>query len=380
MTDGLKRIAESVCRGVLGLLGMLAGYQFGMSYLKSIQPGGFFVDFIAVLLSVCVCGFVGVLLAPFFLSVLRAVSSFFATQLKNTSVEELSSALAGLLVGLLLANLLVLPFRNANFGPYLAVLLNVLIGFVMSWVFIERRQDIRGAVASVKGKLTRRLRSRSGRSASALSAQARSDAVPHKVLDTSVIIDGRILDIARTGFLQGTLILPSFVLLELQAVADSKDQTKRSRGRLGLDVVRDLQNLPDVKVHIEEASLRDFDTEYVDSAVVAMAKKYDCEVLTTDYNLNKVAQIQNVRVLNVNDLANAMKPRIVPGDDVVVDVIKRGKDARQGIGYLEDGTMLVVENGGPYIGKRVAVTLSSMLQTSAGHMVFGRVREEKPDA
>ena len=111
MTDGLKRIAESVCRGVLGLLGMLAGYQFGMSYLKSIQPGGFFVDFIAVLLSVCVCGFVGVLLAPFFLSVLRAVSSFFATQLKNTSVEELSSALAGLLVGLLLANLLVLPFR-----------------------------------------------------------------------------------------------------------------------------------------------------------------------------------------------------------------------------------------------------------------------------
>ena len=380
MTDGLKRIAESVCRGVLGLLGMLAGYQFGMSYLKSIQPGGFFVDFIAVLLSVCVCGFVGVLLAPFFLSVLRAVSSFFATQLKNTSVEELSSALAGLLVGLLLANLLVLPFRNANFGPYLAVLLNVLIGCVMSWVFIERRQDIRGAVASVKGKLTRRLRSRSGRSASALSAQARSDAVPHKVLDTSVIIDGRILDIARTGFLQGTLILPSFVLLELQAVADSKDQTKRSRGRLGLDVVRDLQNLPDVKVHIEEASLRDFDTEYVDSAVVAMAKKYDCEVLTTDYNLNKVAQIQNVRVLNVNDLANAMKPRIVPGDDVVVDVIKRGKDARQGIGYLEDGTMLVVENGGPYIGKRVAVTLSSMLQTSAGRMVFGRVREEKPDA
>ncbi len=380
MTDGLKRIAESVCRGVLGLLGMLAGYQFGMSYLKSIQPGGFFVDFIAVLLSVCVFGFVGVLLAPFFLSVLRAVSSFFATQLKNTSVEELSSALAGLLVGLLLANLLVLPFRNANFGPYLAVLLNVLIGFVMSWVFIERRQDIRGAVASVKGKLTRRLRSRSGRGASALSAQARSDAVPHKVLDTSVIIDGRILDIARTGFLQGTLILPSFVLLELQAVADSKDQTKRSRGRLGLDVVRDLQNLPDVKVHIEEASLRDFDTEYVDSAVVAMAKKYDCEVLTTDYNLNKVAQIQNVRVLNVNDLANAMKPRIVPGDDVVVDVIKRGKDARQGIGYLEDGTMLVVENGGPYIGKRVAVTLSSMLQTSAGRMVFGRVREEKTDA
>lgn len=380
MTDGLRRIAESVCRGVLGLLGMLAGYQFGMSYLKSIQPGGFFVDFIAVLLSVCVCGFVGVLLAPFFLRVLRAVSSFFATQLKNTSVEELSSALAGLLVGLLLANLLVLPFRNANFGPYLAVLLNVLIGFVMSWVFIERRQDIRGAVASVKGKLTRRLRSRSGRGASALSAQARSDAVPHKVLDTSVIIDGRILDIARTGFLQGTLILPSFVLLELQAVADSKDQTKRSRGRLGLDVVRDLQNLPDVKVHIEEASLRDFDTEYVDSAVVAMAKKYDCEVLTTDYNLNKVAQIQNVRVLNVNDLANAMKPRIVPGDDVVVDVIKRGKDARQGIGYLEDGTMLVVENGGPYIGKRVAVTLSSMLQTSAGRMVFGRVREEKPDA
>ncbi|MGI6075144.1 MAG: PIN/TRAM domain-containing protein [Pyramidobacter sp.] len=375
MTDGLNRIVEAICRGVLGLLGMLAGYQFGVSYLKGMQSGSFFVDFIAVLLSVCVCGFVGVLLAPFFLRVLHAVSSFLAAQLKNTSGGELSSALAGLLVGLILANLLVLPFRNASFGPYLAVLLNVLIGFVMSWVFIERQKDIREAVASVKGKLTQRLRARSGHNASATSA-ARSDAVPHKVLDTSVIIDGRILDIAKTGFLQGTLILPSFVLLELQTVADSKDQTKRTRGRLGLDVVRDLQKLPDVKIRIEEATLKDFDTEYVDSAVVSMAKKYGCEVLTTDYNLNKVAQIQNVRVLNVNDLANAMKPVVLPGDEAVVDVIKRGKDARQGIGYLDDGTMLVVENGGPYIGKRVAVTLSSMLQTSAGRMVFGRVKEE----
>lgn len=200
--------------------------------------------------------------------------------------------------------------------------------------------------------------------------------MPRKILDTSVIIDGRILDIAKTGFLQGTLILPSFVLLELQTVADSKDQNRRARGRMGLDVVKELQKLQQVKLALIEASLADYHTEFVDSAVVSMAKRFGCDVLTTDYNLNKVAQIQNVRVLNVNDLANAMKPALLPGDEVTVNVIKEGKDARQGIGYLDNGTMLVVEDGGPFIGKTVEVTLSSLLQTSAGRMVFGRVKRE----
>lgn len=378
MTDGLKKIVEYTCRGVLGVLGMLAGYQFGAGYLKTLLPGGFFIGFIAILLSVLICGFIGVLLAPLFLQILHSISSFFEKQLKNTSGPELSSALLGLIVGLVLANLLVFPFQDSAFGPYLAVLFNVLIGFVMSWVFIERQSDIRSAVASVKGKLTQRLKNRSGHGSVEQTVETvQTDAVPQKILDTSVIIDGRILDIAKTGFLQGTLILPSFVLLELQTVADSKDQAKRSRGRLGLDVVKELQKLPGVRLRIAEASLRDYDTEFVDSAVVAMAKKTGCEVLTTDYNLNKVAQIQNVHVLNVNDLANAMKPLMVPGEEVVVDVIKQGKDARQGIGYLENGTMLVVEDGGPYIGRRVSVTLSSMLQTSAGRMVFGRVNKKE---
>jgi uncharacterized protein YacL len=377
VTDGLKSIIEYTCRGVLGFLGMLAGYQFGAGYLKNLLPRGFFSDFIAILLSVLVCGFIGVLLAPLFIQILHSISLFFEKQLKNTSGTELSSALLGLIVGLILANLLVLPFRNSTFGPYLAVLLNVLSGFVMSWVFIERQSDIRNAMVSVKGKLIQRLKNRPGHTQSGqVPEPAQGDVVPQKVLDTSVIIDGRILDIAKTGFLQGTLILPSFVLLELQTVADSKDQSKRSRGRMGLDVVKELQKLPGVNLHIVEASLKDYNTEFVDSAVVAMAKKSGSEVLTTDYNLNKVAQIQDVHVLNVNDLANAMKPVMVPGEKVTVDLIKQGKDSRQGIGYLENGTMLVVEDGGPYVGKRVTVTLSSMLQTSAGRMVFGRIKKE----
>ena len=283
-----------------------------------------------------------------------------------------------MIVGLVLANLLVLPFSDTPFGPYLTVLLNVLIGFVMAWIFVTRQEDIRGAMASVKERLSQKRKIRAGKVPAEESEdpEPATDPVPRKILDTSVIIDGRILDIAKTGFLQGTLILPSFVLLELQTVADSKDQNRRARGRMGLDVVKELQKLQQVKLALIEASLADYHTEFVDSAVVSMAKRFGCDVLTTDYNLNKVAQIQNVRVLNVNDLANAMKPALLPGDEVTVNVIKEGKDARQGIGYLDNGTMLVVEDGGPFIGKTVEVTLSSLLQTSAGRMVFGRVKRE----
>ncbi|MCI7403783.1 PIN/TRAM domain-containing protein [Pyramidobacter sp.] len=378
MTDGLKKIVRYSCGALLGLLGALAGYQAGAPLLKAYFPDTFLFHGLAIVLSIAVFGFIGVLLAPYFIKLLHDVGLLFERQLRSTAWPEIVAALTGMIVGLVLANLLVLPFSDTPFGPYLTVLLNVLIGFVMAWIFVTRQGDIRGAMASVKERLSQKRKSRAGKVPAEESedAEPAADPVPRKILDTSVIIDGRILDIAKTGFLQGTLILPSFVLLELQTVADSKDQNRRARGRMGLDVVKELQKLHQVKLALTEASLADYHTEFVDSGVVSMAKKFGYDVLTTDYNLNKVAQIQNVRVLNVNDLANAMKPALLPGDEVTVNLIKQGKDARQGIGYLDNGTMLVVEDGGPYIGKTVEVTLSSLLQTSAGRMVFGRVKRE----
>lgn len=378
MTDGLKKIVRYSCGALLGLLGALAGYQAGTPILREYLPDTFLFHGLAIVLSIAVFGFIGVLLGPYFMKLLHDVGLLFERQLRSTAWPEIVAALTGMIVGLVLANLLVLPFSDTPFGPYLTVLLNVLIGFVMAWIFVTRQEDIRGAMASVKERLSQKRKIRAGKVPAEESEdpEPATDPVPRKILDTSVIIDGRILDIAKTGFLQGTLILPSFVLLELQTVADLKDQNRRARGRMGLDVVKELQKLQQVKLALIEASLADYHTEFVDSAVVSMAKRFGCDVLTTDYNLNKVAQIQNVRVLNVNDLANAMKPALLPGDEVTVNVIKEGKDARQGIGYLDNGTMLVVEDGGPFIGKTVEVTLSSLLQTSAGRMVFGRVKRE----
>ncbi len=197
-----------------------------------------------------------------------------------------------------------------------------------------------------------------------------------KILDTSVIIDGRILDVARTGFLEGLVIIPRFVLLELQAVADSTDPARRTRGRRGLDVVNELQRLQDLQIEIADMTLKVLKAESVDSGLVALAENIGGQILTTDYNLNKIAQIQGIRVLNVNDLANALKPMLLPGETIIIDVIREGKEPHQGVGYLDDGTMFVVEDGENYIGKRVEVVVTSMLQTSAGRMVFGRFRRE----
>jgi uncharacterized protein YacL len=176
--------------------------------------------------------------------------------------------------------------------------------------------------------------------------------------------------------MEGVLVLPRFVLLELQAVADSTDPARRTRGRRGLDVVNELQKLSSLDVEIMEVTLKQLKVETVDSGLVALAQQIGGEILTTDYNLNKIAQIQGITVLNVNDLANAMKPMLLPGESIIVDVIREGKEPHQGVGYLDDGTMLVVEDGENYIGKRVEVVVTSMLQTSAGRMVFGRIRRE----
>jgi uncharacterized protein YacL len=191
-----------------------------------------------------------------------------------------------------------------------------------------------------------------------------------KILDTSVIIDGRVADICQTGFLEGTIVIPRFVLEELQHIADSSDVLKRNRGRRGLDILNRIQKELAIKVEIYEG---DFDEiQEVDSKLVKLAKITNGMLVTNDFNLNKVCELQNVSVLNINDLANAVKPVVLPGEELAVQVIKDGKEYHQGVAYLDDGTMIVVEEGREYIGKRIDVLVTSVLQTSAGRMIFAK--------
>ncbi|MCB1323560.1 MAG: PIN domain-containing protein [Leptospiraceae bacterium] len=193
-----------------------------------------------------------------------------------------------------------------------------------------------------------------------------------KILDTSVIIDGRILDIAETRFIEGPLIIPNFVLREIQLISDSPDPIKRNRGRRGLDMLNKLQQRPDIKVQITYLDYAD--TREVDAKLIKAAREIDAKLITNDFNLNKVAELQGVEVLNLNSLTNALKPVVLPGEDILIDIIKEGKDENQGIGYLEDGTMVVVENGGALLGKAVKVNVTSIIQTAAGKMIFTRAQ------
>jgi len=191
-----------------------------------------------------------------------------------------------------------------------------------------------------------------------------------KILDTSVIIDGRIADIADTGFLDGVLVIPQFVLHELQMVADSADSMKRNRGRRGLDVLQRIQKMPHLTVQIVE---QDFpQVREVDMKLIELAKVYDCKIVTNDFNLNKVAQVRGVEVLNINELANSLKPIVLPGETMRVFILKEGKEYNQGVAYLDDGTMVVVDNAKRMISKTIDVSVTSVLQTTAGKMIFGK--------
>jgi len=194
-----------------------------------------------------------------------------------------------------------------------------------------------------------------------------------KILDTSVIIDGRIADIAETGFIEGPVVIPQFVLRELQFVADSADGTKRNRGRRGLDILQRIQKMPQLTVRIVEDDFPN--VREVDMKLIELAKVYNCKIMTNDFNLNKVAQVRGVEVLNINELANTLKPLVLPGETMRVFILKEGKEASQGVAYLDDGTMVVVDNARKLISKTIDVTVTSVLQTTAGKMIFGRFDE-----
>lgn len=267
----------------------------------------------------------------------------------------------GLIIGLIVAFLLFLPISNIPIPivrDLLPLFVSVLLGYLGFQVGFRKRDEIM-AVFSI-GRKDKTKKENGGIAAN----------VEHKILDTSVIIDGRIADICRTGFIEGALVIPGFVLEELQHIADSSDVLKRNRGRRGLDILNKIQKELKVNVQIYEGDFED--VAEVDSKLIKLAKVLNGKVVTNDFNLNKVCELQGVPVLNINDLANAVKPVVLPGEELTVQVIKDGKEYGQGVAYLDDGTMIVVEGGRDYIGNDVDVLVTSVLQTSAGRMIFAK--------
>lgn len=286
-------------------------------------------------------------------------------RLVKAPVTDLLFGSLGLIVGLIVAFLIVIPFKDTGIqilDSFLPILATFLLGYLGFQVGFKKRDELIN-LFSASGRLGAKEKKKQEDEEPVSGAKV-------KILDTSVIIDGRIADICQTGFLEGTIIIPQFVLEELQHIADSSDVLKRNRGRRGLDILNKIRKELSVDVEIYEGDFEDI--QEVDSKLVKLGKLLSGIVVTNDFNLNKVCELQNVAVLNINDLANAVKPVVLPGEELNVQVIKDGKEQNQGVAYLDDGTMIVVEEGRDYIGRRIDVLVTSVLQTSAGRMIFAK--------
>jgi uncharacterized protein YacL len=286
-------------------------------------------------------------------------------------IDTISAIYFGLLVGLFLTYVIGLaltpfyPIEQPQQVRFIQLLLGMVLCYTCVSVLLQTKDDFRFIIPYVEfSKEVKGLK-------------------PY-ILDTSVVIDGRIADVVDTHVLDNQLIMPRFVLNELQSIADSGDRLRRSRGRRGLDILNRLRNNPDVDLKMYDRELPEMASQPVDMKLVLLAKHLEGKLVTGDYNLNKVARLHNVQVINLNDLANALKPVFLPGEHVEVKIVKPGEEEGQGVGYLDDGTMIVVEAGRPHIHKDVRIGVTSVLQTSAGRMIFGRfeevVRKEETDA
>ena len=341
---------------IIGMIvfGLLGGY-FGVDLAKvttiTTEEGAVIFGLVGALF--------GLVLTP--LLTTRPINSL-RNILNQLDARTLGSGLIGLFVGLVIAALAAIPLSRlpAFLGEVFPALGVILFGYIGVAVFVSRRNDI----FSIFG----------GR-VFPIADRAKVGAPERVILvDTSVIIDGRIADIAATGFLVGELVIPRFVLDELQHIADSADGLRRQRGRRGMEILADLQESRTIPVRISDIDVEG--TREVDSKLVILARQLSCPILTNDYNLNRVADIQGVSVLNINELANSVKAVLLPGEYIEVKIIQEGKERGQGVGYLSDGTMVVVEDGKDYMNEDIRSVVTKVLQTAAGRMIFARPEEE----
>lgn len=350
---------ERVVRILLAVVGLVAGYQVAQALIDhGLLMGGTLQPWHVIVIASLLLGAAGYLVAPLLVLAVRAGSRWLSGTVQRVPTADLLAGAVGLMSGLILALLITLPLPQEIplVGSYLPLAITAVCGYTGWVVGVKKREELAHLLRMPQG--AERGRSRRERSGA------------RKLVDTSVIIDGRIADVCATGFLEGPLLVPRFVLEELQHIADSSDVLKRNRGRRGLDVLQRLQEQAPAMVEVIE---RDFpELSEVDSKLVRLAKQLNAKIVTNDFNLNKVAELQGVSVLNVNDLANALKPVVLPGEEMVVHLIRDGKEQGQGVGYLDDGTMIVVDGGRKHIGQSIEVLVTSVLQTSAGRMIFAR--------
>ena len=347
---------EFIFRIVGAVAGSIGGGFFGnwMAHFLRVSPEGYIIVFALV-------GFlVGLILTPLItIRPLRHVSS----RLAKMPAERLVAIVLGLFIGLVAAALLSLPLAllGSPFRQILPLVAAAVLCYLSVVILVSRQNDLRALFSGLRSPL-----SQSGNEPTAASQNGEQ----FILLDTSVIIDGRIADISKTGFVRATLLIPNFILSELQHIADSADPLRRGRGRLGLEVLTQLQNDAPVPTKITDMDVSE--VRDADSKLVALARHLHCPIMTNDYNLNRVAELQGVSVLNINDLANAVKITSLPGEELKVKIIQEGRESDQGVGFLQDGTMVVVEDGRALINKTLNVTVTKVLQTSAGRMIFAK--------
>ena len=345
--------------------------------------------------------------SPYLIDKLGNFTAFVEKQLSKMPINDVIAGSIGLAIGLILANLLGNAFsRIPIVGNYIPIIFSLVLGYLGVKITIKKRKELTGSFDFIphviKDILKSREAAKNDKEIEKIAPEpvkveekqekpAQEENLPvdspskvslvkikkhndknYKLLDTNVIIDGRIADICKTGFLEGTLLIPVFVLEELQYIADSSDTLRRVRGRRGLDVLQKIREDDALKVEIMNVDFEDI--QGVDSKLVRLAQKVGGKIITNDFNLNKVAQLRDVEVLNINELSNAVKPVVIPGETMKVQVVKDGKEPGQGVAYLDDGTMIVIENGHRYLSRTISVEVTSALQTAAGRMIFAKPR------
>lgn len=357
-------------RKIILLLSMLIGISFGLTVAPGLWkhlpnlPNWISDLYLNAIIFALIFIFIGSLLTP----LIEKIISRIVSVIDNLTTSNLILGTIGSFTGLLLGYLLSLPFSSLNipfFSSTLPLVLSISLALVGYQTAMRRKEEWKKLWNHQNVKDNNK-----NQESQLLERKSSDNMYKYKLLDTSVIIDGRIIDIVETHFIEGILVIPNFVLKELQLIADSSDSLKRAKGRRGLDILNQLQKDSIIPIEIYEGDFENIPE--VDSKLIKLAKLMDAAIVTNDYNLNKVCEFQNVKVFNINALAKALKSVLIPGEELLVQVLKEGTERKQGVAYLEDGTMIVVEDGQYYMNDWIHVVVTSALQTAAGRMVFAK--------
>lgn len=364
---------KNILRGCFSVIGLIIGYFIAellvtvpqianWTYLSTTISMIVFIIIIALIF-----GLIFYIISPSIYKGIANLIEYIEKSMQKMSIAEIIYGTFGAVIALILMTFIAEPISSIQkqLGPIILILLNILAAVIGAKIMIKKKEDITTILVNMKKPVTKEKKLKEV-------VKEAVKGIP-KVLDTSVIIDGRIFDICETGFIEGPLVIPNFVLDELRHISDSSDALKRNRGRRGLDILNKIQKELSIETQIVDDDFPKI--AEVDAKLLKLAQKMEGKVITNDYNLNKVAEFQGVPVLNINELSNAIKPVVLPGEEMTIDIVKDGKESSQGVAYLEDGTMIVVESGKKYIGQTTAVIVTSVLQTAAGRMIFAKPKD-----